>query len=239
MPGESGGVRGALREALRGGHRDFTQGSLRRAIFVLAVPMVLETIMESVFAVCDVFFVSRLGADAIATVGLTESLLTTIYALAIGLSIGATATVARRVGERDVEGAADAAVQAVALGLAIALGLGVVGVWWGPRLLALMGASPSVLAIGSTYPRVMLGGSGTVLMLFLVNAIFRGAGDAQLAMRSLWLANAINIALGPCFIFGLGPFPELGVTGAWSRPTSDGGARSCISSSRSREDVAA
>lgn len=213
------GILDAVREALRGGRRDFTEGSLGRAIVVLAIPMVLETFMESVFAICDVFFVSRLGADAIATVGLTESVITTIYAVAIGLSIGATATVARRVGEHNAEGAAHAAVQAIALGVLFAIGLGAAGVVFGPSLLSAMGATPSIMTMGSTYSRVMLGGSGTVLMLFLVNAIFRGAGDPALAMRSLWLANAINIALGPCLIFGLGPFPRMGVAGAATATT--------------------
>ena len=215
----SSGLFDAVRESLRGGRRDFTEGSLGRAIVVLAIPMVLETFMESVFAICDVFFVSRLGADAIATVGLTESLITTIYAVAIGLAIGATATVARRVGEHDTEGASDAAVQAIALGLFFAVALGIVGALFGPRLIAAMGATPGIMATGSTFARVMLGGSGTVLRLFHVNAIFRGAGDPALAMRSLWLANAINIALGPCLIFGLGPFPKMGVVGAATATT--------------------
>ena len=203
-----------VREALRGSRRDYTQGPIGRAILVLAVPMVLEMVMESVFAVCDVFFVSRLGADAVATVGLTESMLTIIYSLAIGLAIGATAMVARRTGERDAEGAASAAVQAIVLGALIALILGVSGVIAAPHLLGLMGASPSVLAMGTTYARIMYGGNATIVLLFLVNAIFRGTGDAAIAMRVLWLANAINIGLGPCLIFGLGPFPALGVKGA-------------------------
>jgi putative MATE family efflux protein len=176
--------------------------------------MVLEMMMESVFAVCDVFFVSRLGAEAVATVGLTESMLTIIYSLAMGLAIGATAMVARRTGERDADGAARAAVQAIALGALVAVVLGVGGVIAAPRLLGVMGASSDVLAIGTTYARVMFGGNATILLLFLVNAIFRGAGDAAIAMRVLWLANAINILLGPCLIFGLGPFPALGVKGA-------------------------
>ena len=203
-----------VREALRGSHRDYTQGPIGRAILVLAVPMVLEMVMESVFAVCDVFFVSRLGADAVATVGLTESMLTIIYALAMGLAIGATAMVARRTGERDPEGVARTAVQAIVLGAIMALTLGVLGVIYAPTLLSMMGASTSVLATGTTYARVMYGGNATIVLLFLVNAIFRGAGDAAIAMRVLWLANAINILLGPCLIFGLGPFPALGVTGA-------------------------
>ena len=203
-----------VREALRGSRRDYTQGPIGRAILVLAVPMVLEMVMESVFAVCDVFFVSRLGAEAVATVGLTESMLTIIYSLAMGLAIGATAMVARRIGERDTEGASLAAVQAIVLAVIVAIVLGVGGVIFAPRLLELMGGSPALLAMGSTYARIMLGCNATILLLFLVNAIFRGAGDAAIAMRVLWFANAINIALGPCLIFGLGPFPALGVKGA-------------------------
>jgi putative MATE family efflux protein len=181
---------------------------------LLAIPMVLEMAMESVFAVCDIFFVSRLGPDATATVGLTESMLTLVYTVAIGLSIGVAAVVARRIGEKRPNAAAEAAVQGIALGLGVAALVAVLGVTLAPRLLAIMGASPGVRTIGSSYTRVMLGGSATVLLLFLINATFRGAGDAAIAMRVLWLANAINITLGPCLIFGLGPFPKLGVTGA-------------------------
>jgi len=205
---------GAVREALRGSRRNYTEGSIGRAILILAIPMVLEMVMESVFVVCDVFFVSQLGPDAVATVGLTESMLAIVYTIAMGLSIGVTATVARRTGEQDTDGAARTAVQAIALGLFVSAILGIVGAIFAPSLLSLMGASESVLATGTTFTRVMLGGNATILLLFLINAIFRGAGDPQLSMRTLWLANAINIALGPCLIFGLGPFPELGVTGA-------------------------
>jgi putative MATE family efflux protein len=209
------GLLTAIGEALRGSsRRDYTQGPIGRAIMLLAIPMVLEMLMESVFAVVDVFFVGRLGADAVATVGLTESLLTLIYTVAIGLSIGATAMVARRTGEHDPEGAAHAAVQVIALGLIVGVILGITGFTLAPRLLGLMGAAPRVIAGGSNYTRVMLGGNVVVMMLFLINAIFRGAGDAAIAMRVLWFANLINILLGPCLIFGLGPFPELGVTGA-------------------------
>jgi putative MATE family efflux protein len=203
-----------LKEAVRGSHQDYTEAPIGRAVVLLAVPMVLEMLMESVFAVVDIFFVGRLGASAVATVGLTESLMVIVYALAIGLSIGAAATVARRIGEKDPERAALAAVQAIILGVVMAALLAVIGVAFGPRLLVMMGADADVLQIGSTFPRVMVGGSGTVLLLFLINAVFRGAGDAAIAMRVLWFANIINIALGPCLIFGLGPFPELGVTGA-------------------------
>lgn len=204
----------AIREALRGTHRDYTEGHVAHAILVLAIPMVLEMVMESVFAVCDVFFVSKLGASAVATVGLTESWLTLVFALAMGLAIATSAMVARRTGERDREGAARAAVQGIVLGLALALALGIAGGVLAPRALGVMGASREVIAQGTGYARVMLGGNVTIVMLFLINAIFRGAGDAAIAMRVLWFANAINILLGPCLIFGLGPFPRLGVTGA-------------------------
>jgi putative MATE family efflux protein len=203
-----------VRDAIRGTHHDYTAGPIGRAIVLLAIPMILEMAMESVFAVCDVFFVSRLGPDATATVGLTESMMALVYTVAIGLSIGVAAVVARRIGEKRPDAAAEAAVQGIALGLGVAILVAIVGVTLAPRLLAIMGASPAVRTIGSTFTRVMLGGSASVFLLFLINAIFRGAGDAAIAMRVLWLANAINILLGPCLIFGLGPFPRLGVAGA-------------------------
>jgi putative MATE family efflux protein len=204
----------SIREALRGSHQDYTTGPVGRSILLLAIPMVLEMSMESVFAVVDIFFVSRLGADAVATVGLTESLLMLVYALAMGLSIGAAALVARRIGERDAEGAARSAVQSLLLALGISAGLGGLGAYHAPRLLALMGASPAVLDTGVPYARIMLGGEASIIILFVVNSIFRGAGDAAIAMRVLLIGNGINIVLDPCLIFGLGPFPEMGVTGA-------------------------
>jgi len=204
----------AIRESLRGSHQDYTVGPVGRSIILLAIPMVLEMCMESVFAVVDIKWVSYLGPDAMATVGLTESLLTLIYAIAIGLSIGATALVARRIGERDRDGAARAAVQAVFLGLLVAVVIALVAAPLAPRLLRVMGAAPAVIERGVWFTRIMLACNATVVMLFMINAIFRGAGDAAIAMRVLWLANALNIILGPCFIFGLGPFPKLGIAGA-------------------------
>jgi len=203
-----------IAEAIRGSHQDFTQAPVGRAVILLSVPMVLEMLMESVFAVVDIFFVGHLGAEAVATVGVTESLMTVVYAVAIGLSIGAAATVARRIGEKDPDRAARAAVQSIGLGLIIAAVIGTVGALFGPELLAMMGASDEIVRTGGTFARVMIGGSGTVMLLFLINAVFRGAGDAAIAMRVLWFANIINIVLGPCLIFGVGPFPELGVAGA-------------------------
>jgi putative MATE family efflux protein len=204
----------SIREALRGSHQDYTSGSLNRAILLLAIPMVLEMVLESLFAVVDVFFVGRIGANAVATVGLTESLLSLIFAVAIGLSMSTTAMVARRIGEKDPEDASVAGVQAIILGLSVSLLVGVPCFIFAPRLLQLMGASPEIVATGSGYARIALGGSGAILMLFLNNAIFRGAGDAAIAMRLLWVSNVINLVLDPCLIFGLGPFPRMGVTGA-------------------------
>jgi len=204
----------AIREALRGSHKDYTVGPIGRSIILLAIPMVLEMCMESIFAVVDIKWVSYLGPDAMATVGLTESMLMIIYSLAIGLSIGATAMVARRIGEHNPDGAARAAIQSVFVGLLLAIMLALIGAPLAPRLLAAMGAAPSVIEHGVWFTRIMLGCNVTVVMLFMINAIFRGAGDAAIAMRVLWLANALNIVLGPCFIFGLGPFPKLGIAGA-------------------------
>jgi putative MATE family efflux protein len=204
----------SLVEAVRGSHQDYTTGSLNRAILLLAVPMVLEMVLESLFAVVDIFWVGRLGANATATVGLTESMLSLVFSVGFGLSLSTTAMVARRIGEKDPEGAAIAGVQAIALGLFVSVAVGVPCFLFAPNLLRLMGASPEIVAVGSGYTRICLGGSFAVLLLFLNNAIFRGAGDAAIAMRLLWVSNIINLVLDPCLIFGWGPFPRLGVTGA-------------------------
>ena len=202
-----------LREAVRGSSANFTEIPVGRAVILLAVPMVLEMLMESVFAVADVFFVGRLHlTDAISTVGITESLMTLVYAVAMGLSVGAAATVARRIGEQDREGAARAAVQSIIIGLGFGAVVGAIGVSFAPALLRMMGADDGVVQTGTRFARIMLGASGGVTLLFLINAVFRGAGDAAIAMRVLWIANAINIILGPCLVFGLGPFPRMGVT---------------------------
>lgn len=204
----------SIREAVRGSHMNFTTGSLNRAILLLAIPMVLEMVLESLFAVVDVFWVGRVGENAVATVGLTESMLTLVFAIAMGLSLSTTAMVARRIGEGDAKDAAVAGVQAIFLGLMLSVAIGVPCWILAPDLLRLMGATPAIVALGTNYARIALGGSGVVMMLFLNNAIFRGAGDAAIAMRLLWLSNIINLALDPCLIFGLGPFHRFGVTGA-------------------------
>lgn len=203
-----------IRDAIRGSEHDYTQGPIGRAIFLLAVPMVLEMSMESIFAVVDAFFVGRLGPAAVATIGLTESLMVVIYTVAMGLSIGVTATVARRIGEKDPDGAARATVQGLLLGLLLSTILGVFGAIFAPELLTLMGADAEVLAVGTNFARVSLACNGAVFLLFLINAAFRGAGDAAVAMRVLMLGNAINIVLDPLLIFGVGFFPELGLVGA-------------------------
>jgi MATE family, multidrug efflux pump len=204
----------SLREAIRGSQRDFTEGGLRRAIFLLAIPMVLEMLMESLFAIVDVFWVAHLGANAMATVGLTESVLMLVYCGAMGLSMAATAMVARRIGERDTEGASIAAIQALIAGTCASILVSIGGSMAAPKLLSIMGASPDVIAIGGRYAAIMMASSVSIVLLFLNNGVFRGAGDAAIAMRVLWLSNFINLCLDPLFIFGLGPFPKLGVTGA-------------------------
>jgi len=205
---------GVFREAVMGSQQDFTEGPIGRAIFLLAVPMILEMAMESLFGIINVFWVAHLGAEATATVGLTESLLTLIFAVAMGLSMATTATVARRIGEKDPAGASVASVQSIILGILISVPIGVGGIVYSPQLLRLMGASDGVINAGSGYARIILGGNVVIMLLFLMNAVFRGAGDASISMRVLWMANVVNIVLDPCLIFGLGPFPKLGVTGS-------------------------
>ena len=203
-----------LWDAARGIEHDYTQGALSRSILLLAVPMVLEMAMESIFVVVDIFWVSHLGPDAVAVVGLTESMMVMVYTLAMGLSIGAAAVVARRIGEKDSEGAARAAMQSILLGLAISVSLSIFGALAAPWLLSQMGAPSSLIEESGLFSSVMLGGSFTAFMLFTINAANRGAGDAAMAMRVLWVANIINMILGPLCIFGIGPFPAMGVTGA-------------------------
>lgn len=202
-----------LREGVRGTRRDFTEGSLRRAIVLLSVPTILEMSGESLFGIVDVFWIASLGPDAVAAVGLTEGLLTLIFAAAMGLCMGTTAMVARRIGEKDAAGAAVAAVQSILLGLLVSLPIGVLGILYTPELFRLMGATPAMVSMGSGFGAIMLGGNATIFLLFLINAIFRGAGDAVSAMRALWIGNLVNLILDPCLIFGWGPFPEMGVTG--------------------------
>ena len=203
-----------VREGLRGSQRDFTKGPIWVALVILAIPMILEMSMESLFAVVDIFFVAKLGADAVAIVGLTESVMALIYAVAFGLAIGATATVARRTGEKDVEGAARSAAHVIYLGIIVSLLISAIGIIFAPRILGLLGAGAHLIEEGSRFMRIMIGGNAVVIFIFLLNAIFRGAGDAAIAMRVLVLANGLNMILAPMFIFGVGFFPELGVTGA-------------------------
>lgn len=204
----------AFSDAVMGRQHDFTSGSIRKAIFMLSIPMILEMMMESIFAIVDIAYVSRVSVNAVATIGLTESVITLVYALAIGLSMAATAVVARRIGEKDVKGARQAAVQAIVLGVVIAIIIGVVGLLFAKEILGLMGGEPDLIEEGYGYTQLLIGGNITIVMLFLINAIFRGAGDASIAMWTLVLSNGLNIILDPIFIFGLGPVPEFGVTGA-------------------------
>ena len=203
-----------VRESLRDNEIDFTRGPVGRALALLAIPMMLEMSMESVFAVVDIAFVSRLGTDAVAAVGITEALITVLYAVSIGLGMGVTAMVSRRIGAGNADGAARVTGQGLWIGALVSVIVGLLGATYARDLLVLMGAAPGVIEIGSGYTQVLLGGSASIVYLFLLNAAFRGAGDATVALRSLWLANGINIVLDPCLIFGLGPFPEMGVTGA-------------------------
>ena len=210
----SPGFWASVRESFAGSHQDFTTGSLNRGVLLLAIPMVLEMAGESLFVVVDAFFVGRLGASALAALGLTETFLAVVYSVAAGVAMSTTALVARRTGEKDERGAARSAVQAIILGVGIAAVLGTAGAFAAPMLLRAMGADAETVAIGGTFARIQMGGMVVIILLFVNNAIYRGAGDATMAMRSVWLANGINIILDPMLIFGIGPFPELGLTGA-------------------------
>lgn len=203
-----------LREAIAGSNRDFTTGSIGTAIFILSVPMIIEMFAESLFALFDIFYVSHLGADAVAVVGLTESMMALVYAVAFGLAIGGTAMVARRIGEKNADGAAKTATHVLYLGVIISILMSLPGLIFAPQIFRFLGAELQVIEQGTTFMRIMLGGNAVVVFIFLLNAIFRGAGDAAIAMRVLWLANLLNIILAPCFIFGFLFFPKLGVTGA-------------------------
>jgi putative MATE family efflux protein len=200
--------------AITGKETEFTTGSIRKAIFMLSIPMILEMMMESIFAIVDIAYVSRVSVNAVATIGLTESVITLVYAIAIGLSMAATAVVARRVGEKDIKGAREAAMQAILLGIAVAISIGAIGFLYSKEILALMGGEPDLIAEGYGYTKLLIGGNITIVLLFLINAIFRGAGDASVAMWTLVLSNGLNIILDPVFIFGWGPIPEYGVMGA-------------------------
>ncbi|MBL8212208.1 MAG: MATE family efflux transporter [Bryobacterales bacterium] len=208
------GIIGLVRESLSGSDQDYTTGDLGRSILLLAIPMILEMLMESLFGIVDAFFVSGLGTQAVAAVALTEAILTIIFGVAIGLSMAATAMVARRMGEKDQGGASIAAVQAIWIGIFCAVPVALGGLIYAPELLRLMGGDEHVIRTGTIYTRTILGGCVTVFLLFLNNAIFRGAGDAAIAMRALWISNLINIILNPCLIRGWGPFPELGLLGS-------------------------
>ncbi len=203
-----------ISEALRGSDRDFTTGSIGKAVFLLSLPMVLEMTMQSIFEVADIYFVGKLGADAIAAVGLTGTLIILVFAVGIGFSMGATALVARRIGEHRPDLAARVAAHAIGITVLLSLPFSLVGIFFAPELLQLMGASPDVVNVGTGYCQLLFGGNVTIMLLFVINAVFRGAGDASVAMKALFLANTLNIILDPILIFGLGPIPAFGIEGA-------------------------
>ncbi len=203
-----------VKEAVGGTERDFTESGLGKAIFILAIPMVLEMIMESVFAVVDIFFVSKLGADAVATVGITESVMTVVYAIGVGLAMATTALVSRRIGEKKKKEAAVVAFQAILVGAFISIFIAIPGMIFAKEFLLLMGGTESMSEKGYMFPAIMFGGNVVIMLLFIINSVFRSSGDAAISMRVMWFANVINIILDPLLIFGYGPFPELGLQGA-------------------------
>jgi len=203
-----------IKEAVVGSQKDYTTLSIRYSLLLLAIPMILEMVMESLFALVDVYFVSKLGTDEVAAVGLTESMMMIVYSIAIGISMAASAMVARRVGEKDIGRASMVAGQVLYIGLGVSSIISVIGLLFAPDFLEMMGANDHVIQIGTPYMRWLLGGNVVIVLLFLINAIFRGAGNAQITMRTLWLANGLNIILDPILIFGIGPFPALGLEGA-------------------------
>ena len=209
-----------IRHALRGDYDQYTDGSIHKAIFYLAVPMILEMIMESLFAIVDIFFVGRLGVDAVATVGLTESVVTIVYSIGIGFSLAATAIVSRRIGEKEYSRASSAAFQVIILGAIFSVVISIAGFWYAPQILEIMGATNSIISGGASYARIILAGNISIMLLFIINGAFRGAGNASVAMRSLWLANGINIFLDPILIFGVANFEGFGLEGAaWATTT--------------------